>query len=263
LTLLSPLNLGLKKEGEEFDDKVPAGTVIFHVPSAGMNVREGKIIRVMVSRGGEVIFVPDMRGQQTRSAEIAIRSAGLTLGEETTRYSLSIKKGSVMGQDPAPGAMAEKDSLVNIVISAGAPPEGVVLMPAFSGKPLSDVKKWAEDNSVQLKVVEDRANGVAPGTVIRQEPTPDTQMASDTIVTVTAASGESAALPSNSFHYEVPQGGDDRELRLTVLDESGEHEIFKGTRAPGSKMDIPLYAQGAARVRIFINNILIEERDVK
>ncbi len=109
LSMVSPLNLGLKKEDEEFDQNVPAGTIIRQHPFPGMTVREGKIVKVTVSQGGKVTFVPDLSEQPVRTAEIAIRSSGLSLGEETFRFSVAVEKGHVVSQDPPAGNIAGKD----------------------------------------------------------------------------------------------------------------------------------------------------------
>src|SRR5689334_12104096 len=55
LNILSPLGLGLEKEGEQFDKRFPAGAIVRQTPAAGMPVREGRIIRVTVSQGGETL----------------------------------------------------------------------------------------------------------------------------------------------------------------------------------------------------------------
>lgn len=266
VSLLSPLNLGIKKEDEEFDKDYPAGTVFRQNPLPGISVREGKIVRVTISQGGETIFVPDLLGQQARTAEINIRSQGLSLGEESSVFSLSVEKGSVVSQDPAAGEIVDKESLVNLIISAGIPPESMTLMPNFIGKDLSEAKSWSENKGISLTVNEEPAAGIADGTVIRQEPGSDTDVtvSRKAGIVIATGSGAAAAFKGKTFYYEIPQGGGDRELRLVLMDDSGESEIFKGTKAPGSKLEIPLDPKvKSARVRVFINNILVEEREVK
>ena len=266
VSLLSPLNLGIKKEDEEFDKDYPAGTVVRQNPLPGISVREGKIVRVTISQGGETIFVPDLLGQQARTAEINIRSQGLSLGEESSVFSLSVEKGSVVSQDPAAGEIVDKESLVNLIISAGIPPESMTLMPNFIGKDLSEAKSWSENKGISLTVNEEPAAGIADGTVIRQEPGSDTDVtvSRKAGIVIATGSGAAAAFKGKTFYYEIPQGGGDRELRLVLMDDSGESEIFKGTKAPGSKLEIPLDPKvKSARVRVFINNILVEEREVK
>jgi eukaryotic-like serine/threonine-protein kinase len=265
VTLLSPLNLGIKKESEEFDKTYPAGTVIRQNPTPGITVREGKIVRVTISQGGETIFVPDLTNQPSRTAEINIRSAGLNLGEESSRFSLAADKGNVVAQDPAPGAIADKEALVNLVISAGPPPENVILMPAFIGRNSDDAAKWASEKGINLDVREESAAGLAQGTVIRQEPQADTDVTASRRAAIVSAAAGAAGAPAagRTFYYEIPQSGGDRQVRLVLLDDRGEKEMFNGLKSPGSKLEIPIDPQGRSRVRIFINNILVEERDIK
>src|SRR5271166_2682032 len=52
LDMISTLNLGIRKEGSEFDSSVPISSVLRQDPPPGTVVREGKIIKVVVSQGG-------------------------------------------------------------------------------------------------------------------------------------------------------------------------------------------------------------------
>jgi serine/threonine-protein kinase len=264
MSLLSSLNLGLKKEGEEFDQSLPPGTVVRQNPAAGIMVREGKIIKVAISQGGKIIYVPDVVGQAARSAEITLRSYGLTLGEESSRYSLVQGKDHVLSQDPTAGSTAEKDALVNLVISAGPPPENIKLMPSLTGKSIDEARRWADQNRISVDTREEKSVGVAPGMVVSQDVPPDTDLASVRRVNLVIASADSAAeMPSRTFYYEIPQSGEARAIRLVIIDENGEKELFRGTKEPGSKLEVPVNPKGRARVRIFVNNILVEEREVK
>jgi len=264
VNLLSTVNLGLKKEGEENDETLPAGTIVRQSPPAGMAVREGKIIRVTLSQGGKVIYVPNLTGQMARTAEVALRSAGLAIGEETSKYSLLGKKDEVLSQDPQAGQSVERDTMVNLVISLGEPSSDVKLMPDWSGKNAGDAANWAQANGIKLETRNEKSVGVTVCTILRQEPAPDTDI-TQSRQAVIYVSGDVTCPPSlfKTFYYEVPQGGGDRSLRFTLQDDTGEKEIFRGERPPGSKLELPINPQGNARVRIFINGILIEVREVK
>ena len=67
LDMLSSLNLGLKKGGAEFNNSVPISSVLRQDPPAGTVGREGKIIRVVVSQGGETVLAPCPRQRATCS----------------------------------------------------------------------------------------------------------------------------------------------------------------------------------------------------
>ena len=173
---LSASGLGLRKEGEEFSNSVPPGIILRQTPPAGMNIREGKIVKVTISRGGETIYIPNLVGKTVRAADIAIKSYGLMIGEVSQRYSIMVEKGSVISQDPAAGASADKDTVINIVVSNGQPPESMIYVPDWKGKTLEDVKIWAEKNGVSVEAVKEKTLEFQPETIIKQNPEPDSDI---------------------------------------------------------------------------------------
>jgi serine/threonine-protein kinase len=173
---LSKAGFGLKKDGEEFNQNVPAGVILRQNPSAGMNVREGKLVRVTISQGGEMIYVPNLVGQTIRSANISLKYSTLVMGEILKKYSLKAGKGTVLSQDIAAGSSVDKDSVVNIVVSDGPPPEGIVLMPDFVNKNLEEAEIWATRFGITLNIAGERISGIRTNVVLRQLPEADTDV---------------------------------------------------------------------------------------
>ncbi len=267
LDILSKNNLGLRQEGAEFNDSVPLGTVLRQQPPAGMSVREGKIIRVTLSQGGESIFTPDLIAQTLRSAEIALRLNTLSLGEVRTRPSLKYEKDVVISQEPKPKTILQKNALVHVVVSDGPPQDGLLLMPDFTGKKMDDVSNWAKDVKVKVETSEEESPG-EPGTILRQSVQPDDAIQPDSSVKfviskeVQGASAQTGAAPSQKFHFEIPQGESGKQYQIVLVDGSSSKELWKGSPEPGSKLDVPLPSKlsPTARIRIFVNGILTEER---
>jgi hypothetical protein len=56
--------------------------------------------------------------------------------------------------------------------------------------------------------------------------------------------------------------GESKRVKLILTDESGEKDIFNGIKAPGAKISIPLKFKGKATVKVFFNNVSIEEVQV-
>src|SRR6185437_12120681 len=96
LNLLSQTHLGLVKDGEQFDKRFPAGTIIHQNPPAGMMVREGRLVRITLSQGGETLFVPDLVSQPLRNAQTSLQNVGLSMGEIERRPSLRFEKDQVV-----------------------------------------------------------------------------------------------------------------------------------------------------------------------
>jgi serine/threonine-protein kinase len=170
---LSSKGFGLKKEAEETNQNVPAGTILRQNPVAQMLVREGKIIKVTISQGGEMIYVPNLVGQTIRSADIALKHSTLVMGEVLRKFSVVVEKDIVISQDIVAGSKVDKDSVVNIVVSNGMPAEDMVLMPDFINKNIEEAKTWAFQHNIILNVMTEENSSVAAGTVMKQYPKAD------------------------------------------------------------------------------------------
>ena len=264
LDALAPLNVGLRKTGVEFDASVPISSILRQDPPAGTVVREGKTVRVVVSQGGQTVQAPSVIGLPLRNAEMLLRQNQLALGEVSEAYSLKSEKGMVLSQDPKGETSVGQSTLVNLVVSGGVPPAGVSLMPDFSRKEVDAVSAWAAGAGVKLEVKSDPSSLFPGGTVLTQSPDPDAALGPDAAVSVTV-SGRKGAVPSAAtkmFHYELSQGGSDSQVRIVIVDKYGEHELFNGLRSPGSKIEVPVQTAGGARVKIYLNGILVEEQDL-
>ena len=187
LTVLSSQGLSLRKDAEEFDKTLPAGLVIRQNPLAGMKVKDGKTVRITISQGGESSFVPDLVGQKVRSAALTIRSYGLAVGEQSSRYSVVYEKDTIVEQDPPKGTAVSKDTMINIVVSLGPPPANVQLMPNLIGKNINDVNTWAENNGVKVNVTKENISNAVTGQVIEQSPEPDSELQGQAQVSVKIA----------------------------------------------------------------------------
>ncbi|OGR78840.1 MAG: hypothetical protein A2X32_08305 [Elusimicrobia bacterium GWC2_64_44] len=265
LQILSEQNLAMKIEGTEFNEAVPIGTVLRQVPGAGSTVREGKIVRVIFSQGGESVFTPNLLGLPLRNAELMLRQRQLVLGQVSESYSLKAEKGTVLSQDPKPELSVSKNTMVEVVVSAGVPPAGIIMLPDFRQKKSDEAQQWAAQNNVTLRLTEDSGSLFPGGTIIDQDPAPDTVVASGGKVSLTVSSRKGAGGTEREFrvHYEVSQSGSQRHIRVVALGKSGDREIFNGLRDPGSKIDLSVPYAGAEKIRIFVNGILVEERPVK
>ncbi|MBI5244510.1 MAG: PASTA domain-containing protein [Elusimicrobia bacterium] len=264
LSMLAPLNLPLMMEGEEFNGSIPIGSILRQRPPGGTKVREGKTIRVVVSQGGETVFTPSLSGLPLRNAEILLRQSQLALGEVADSYSLRLDKGLVLSQDPKAESSVEKNALVNVVVSGGPPPEGVVLMPEFLRKNIAEAKEWAAKHGVEIDLVNDPDSLFPYGTVLEQQPQADAVVSDSAKValTISARAGGRPEPSAAAFHYQVPQGASESLVRIVLVDQKGERELFNGLRAPGSKIDLSVSAAKRARVKIFLNGTLVEERNL-
>lgn len=262
--LLAAQNLALKQAGLEFSPNVPPGSVLRQIPSAGSTVREGRVIRVWISQGDEMVFVPNIVGTDLRSAQLAIRQAGLVVGQVDNAYSLTYDKGLIVAQNPKADNMVQKGELVSLVISNGQPPASVVLVPNFKSKKLAEATLWASAQNINLIIKEDPNSVFRNGVIADQRPGADSQIALGANLEVTVSRRPiSDNEKTYHLHYEMPQGKKASHVRVVLSNSAGEeNEILSESKQPGSKIDMEIPYAGRATLRIFTDGVLVREREV-
>lgn len=118
--ILDESGLSLVAASEMHDPVVPEGYIISQTPKAYTQVKRGRSIEVIVSKGTEQIPLPDLtRGISLRTAEIELTNAGLELGSISYQPSDYVPKGVVISQSPSRGAFSHRGGLVSVTVSSG------------------------------------------------------------------------------------------------------------------------------------------------
>jgi beta-lactam-binding protein with PASTA domain len=187
------------------------------------------------------------------------------MGEIEHKHSLRFEKDVVMTTDPGPKSVISKGALVGVTVSDGPPDSGELLTPDFNGKLLPEAKRWASSQNVTVSVREENNISKAAGEVLEQLPTPDTPIHSGDTLTLVINSGDMNATPTGSkrVFFTLPDGANDRDVRILLIDQTGEHEIFRKSEAPKTPLNLMVQPQGRAKARIFLNGIMVEEQDIQ
>lgn len=98
---------------EEFSDSVPAGTVISQEPAEGTQLHRGDVVRMVVSKGPELIAVPSVMGLGKDEATARLRDAGFVV---TTSNLAGGIFGLAHSTDPAAGTAIPKGSTVTLYL---------------------------------------------------------------------------------------------------------------------------------------------------
>ena len=227
-------------------------------------MREGRIVRVWISQGNEIVFVPMVEGLDLRAAQLAIRQAGLQVEKVEHAYSLTVEKGQIISQQPAADNMMPRAGKVVLTLSDGEPPASVILVPDFRNKKLSAATLWASQQNVDLIVEEDPVSPFPYGMIASQTPAADSEIALGTHLKV-IVSRRPASEDEKMYHlhYELPQGKKTVRVRIMMTDNNGEREVINESKQPGSKIDLEIPYSGHATFRILSDGILVREREIE
>jgi len=232
----------LKKSGlnveirEEYNERVPAGTVFDSAPKGGVTTRRGKAVTLVVSRGPQPVTVPDVVGNGLGEAQAAVQSKGLVLEGAKEEFSEVVKKGLVISQTPVGGTSVAKKTAVTLVVSKGPQPV-------------------PEPEAVQV------------------EPTPpdDPVNPDDSNPDADPARPSTGAvdLPARDYEIVFTVPADRRgsqTVKIVVRNEDGsESDAHEQTYEPGEevKQTIPvLGAVGKCQIRVYLNGSIIKREKV-
>jgi len=184
---VEPHDLVLNVVEQRDDPTIPSGRVLQQMPPADAAVRRGRKVKLILSLGGRVLEVPDLKGQASRAVEIELRQDGFIPGHESRVPIAGVPAGRIIAQVPPSGTPAVPNTRVYRLISSGAPPRTWV-MPDLSGWSRQAVEDWLGRNGFRRGPVRRvRISGRAPGTVIGQLPLAGYPVRSNDIVELTVA----------------------------------------------------------------------------
>lgn len=86
---------------EEFNDSVPAGSIVSTSTKAGTQLHWGDKVDVVVSKGPETVTIPDVRGKNENDAQKTLEALGLKVKISAPLGDLTHQ---VRFQSPDPGA---------------------------------------------------------------------------------------------------------------------------------------------------------------
>ena len=119
------------------------------------------------------ISVPDLISLDDRAARESLTRSNLNVGTVTAR-SATARQGTVIDQDPKPGAQVPPGSAVNFVIARAEgvdpPPTGPVLVPDVTGLPAAEAARIIAAAGFKVGRIERKNSTRPPDTVIKQDP---------------------------------------------------------------------------------------------
>ncbi|MEV4918067.1 Stk1 family PASTA domain-containing Ser/Thr kinase [Streptomyces tirandamycinicus] len=183
---LAAAGLDVETVRKGFSDAYDRGTVMAVDPDPGQRIRHNGSVTLVVSRGPEIVKVPELEGLKLADARSALRKAGLAPGVITREFSDEAAQGTVIGSDPAAGTERRPDSAVALVVSKGAP----VDIPDVTGESVEDATSALEDAGLKVRVAPEQVHSPEQaGAVARQSPAEGGRAAGGDTVTLTVSKG--------------------------------------------------------------------------
>ncbi|HEY9421943.1 MAG TPA: PASTA domain-containing protein [Thermoanaerobaculia bacterium] len=185
------LTLRAAEESGRYDEKVPAGRVARQTPDPRTLVKRGSIVAVVLSKGPRRVEVPDLKGKNLPAAQAAVSGQGLGIGQILGAFGHNGETpGTVLVQDPDPGASVAPASGVDLMLAMAVPGERYI-MPDLVYRDYEAVRPYFEQIGFKLGNVKfERYEGVTAGTILRQFPLPGHPVTHDDPISLVVATSE-------------------------------------------------------------------------
>jgi serine/threonine-protein kinase len=157
------LDVGATKRA--FSDVYERGTVMATDPASGERIRGNGTVTLTISRGPEIVKVPNLKGKPLAEAKRLLAKEGLAPGVITSAFSEEVAQGAVISSDPEPGTERSPDSAVALVVSKGAP----IDVPNVAGTSVAEATSTLQEAGLTVEIATERIHSPqAAGTVAAQ-----------------------------------------------------------------------------------------------
>ncbi|WP_173476283.1 Stk1 family PASTA domain-containing Ser/Thr kinase [Streptomyces sp. 150FB] len=171
---------------KDFSDTFKRGTVMGTDPEPRTRLRGNGPVTLVISRGPEIVTVPDLAGESLADARAALKKAGLGSGIVTHAFDDDIPQGTVVSSKPGAGAETRPDSGVALVVSKGSP----VDVPDVTGEPVDNATSELKDAGLKVRIAPTQVHSPEDaGEVAKQSTAEGSQLARGDTITLTVSKG--------------------------------------------------------------------------
>lgn len=246
---------------EEFDPLVKSGQISRQTPSAHTKVKEGREIKLVVSKGAEPGVVPDVRKKNVSEATLLLRAAQLDIGTITVKLDKEAKLGCVLSQGVKPGEKIAIGTKVDLVVNIG---EGQTVVPDLVGDTIEAAKATLSNLGLTLGQVSKKVSKEKKDTVIAVELSAGKVVNKGSSINVTVAEEEPKESKQDSqitkiMEFTVPGKGK-HSVKLVLSDASSSRVIYDGYLAGKAIIRQTVTGFKGTSVQFYVDDKQVEDR---
>ena len=269
LKLLTDLGLNTKVGGAEYNGEVPLNHVIFQDPPAGTELKKGRDVRIVVSKGVQTFPAPDVQGLSIGEGLIVLEQNGLCQGKSAYAAMGGVKKDKIVAQAPRPGRLVKRGDCLDLLVSAGSRPPAFK-MPELEGRLLEEAILLIERNNLLLGDIKSVYKRDKPlNVVIGQAPPMGFRVIEGTVVNLETNRKMSAGDQPDMdvrrgvslLRYNTGYGFLKSRIRVRVERSGLSYDIFDDFVRPGSRSWFLIPKGEAARVLVYKDSELVESHE--
>ncbi len=257
------LKIKIEVEEEKYHLEIPEGQIIDQDPKYQDNykIKEGSTIKVIVSKGQEIVSMPKVVGQTKDEAMKLLKETGLEV-EVKEEYNDDIEIGYITKQEIEEGEEIPAGTKVVIYASMGIEQ---VQVPDLSGKTESEAKTAITNAKLKWKSTEKTSDSSKPnGVVVNQSISSGSMVDKNTEITITVnefdeiktatISVNVKSLLGGKIEYEDEEKTKVKNVKLTI--KVGGDTVYNETVSPtATDITTTKSDKGNKEVTVYIDDI--------
>jgi serine/threonine-protein kinase len=266
LEYLTGLGLNTKVKGSEYSLDVPKNHVIFQQPEPGAEIKKGRDVHIIISKGAKTILMPNLAGLSLLQARIIFEENDLCQGQQSRTFNRNIENDRIISQSPLPGATVQRGDCVNLLISSGQRPMAYK-MPELAGLSIEDAVLLIEKFNLPLGEIKSVIYENKPrNTVVSQEPLAGYRVNEgirvNLVINRRPPKKDQEYLPGeqrrNLFTYRLNNGFLRRHIRVELKSNGFSSDLFDEFIKPGQEIWLFIPTNNEATVLLYEDDTLIQ-----
>ncbi len=261
LELLTDLGLNTKVKELRFDPSVPKHHIIAQLPEPGTEIKRGRDVRLVISRGARTVVYPNLAGIDLPQAQILLEQNGLRQGNVSHVYHPDRPKQSIVTQDPPAGHRGLRGNAIDLLVSKGPAPVSIRMLD-LKGLGLNQAIAAIEKDRLILGNITTFSDpSVADDTVTSQVPAAGHRVDVGCLIDITISrqvkkrtrfSSSSAHL----FRYRVMQGFLRQHVRIRINRPGASFDLFNGFARPGNEIWLLVPTDVSTTLFLYLDGVL-------
>lgn len=239
---------------KEFSSEFAKDEVISQNPGKDRKVKEGRTIEVVISKGAELITVPNITGIDIKDAVIKLGNANLSMGKIDKTYDEEKPEGLVISQDPARGTKHESGTSINVVISQGKQPKRIS-MPELKGLTIDKARAALENKKLVLgEIKREESTVYVADQIAKQDTEPGVMVEEGSTVNVVVSTGPGPQVKTKVLQFKLPSDDNTMNVKIIVSDLHGERQSYNQSHQGGDVIYTSVNYYGTGTAEVFIND---------
>ena len=241
LEMLSDLGLNTKVKGSQYSPTIPKNHIISQEPDPGTEIKRGRDVRLVISKGPYAVVIPNLIGMDLPMAGIALEENDLRRGTLSYTYNGKRPKDEILAQDPDPGVTALREFPLNLLVSLGPRPQ-LLRMPDFKGQGLEHTFAAAEKHHLTVGSISQADEPGKPDNAVLSQsppmgyPVPAGSSIALTINRHTRKFKAGGRQTVTLFRHRAPEGFLRQQVRVRTIRPDGALDIFDDFVKPGEEI---------------------------